>query len=279
MAVVAHGIDADYRLTVRQFPGSIEVLTKPINHGLERARSRDQGFRGVSRPIELTEEQRTAKDEENKTRSCRRAKQSVRHQIQRLGADHLLTLSYRENMQDADRLKADFDHFRRLVKARFPDWGYVAAREMQDRGSWHLHLAVKGRQDIKYLRTCWYKVLGCFGASGEDVLGQVDIQAPRKRFANGGKWKAGKLASYLTKYIDKGFDALEHSSKRYWSSKGLPPVVITRYWLSGSKTEIAVDTLDLAERHGMEDFTSTIYQSKKFDLIYMQGVRMPLHDA
>jgi len=276
MATVSHGIDAGYRLTVREFPGSLEIVTKCINHTLEQGRSRDQGIRGKSRPVQLTEEEQQLKEEENRVRSVRRAKQAVRWQIQRLEADHLLTLSYRENMQDVDKLKHDFDRFRRLMHARYPEWRYVAARELQDRGAWHLHLAVKGRQDLNYIRTCWYTVLGCLGATGDNTLGQVNIEAPRKRFANAGNWKAGKLANYLTKYIDKGFDGLEHSSKRYWASKGAPKPVITRYWLSGDKTQIILDTFDIAMYHGMEDFPSALHQSLKHNLIYMQGLRSPL---
>lgn len=275
MATVAHGIDASYRLTVREFPSSAEIVLKPINHSLEKARARDQGVRGHRPKVELTPEQQQEKDEENRLRSIRRAKQAVRWHIQRIEADHLLTLTYRENMQDVDRLKHDFDLFRRMVQARYPKWTYVAAREMQDRGAWHLHLAVKGRQDIKYLRTCWYKVLGCVGATGDSVLGQVNIEAPRKKYAQGGLWRAGKLANYLTKYIDKAFDILEHSSKRYWASKGAPQPVITKYWLAGNKTDILVEMFELAMIHGMEDFTPTIYQSLKFDLVYMQGARSP----
>lgn len=84
-------------------------------------------------------------------------------------------------MTDIGQLKRDFDAFRRLVTARYPDWKYVAAREKQDRGAWHLHLAVQGRQDLNYLRTCWYKVLGCVGATGAAVLGQVDIKASKSK--------------------------------------------------------------------------------------------------
>jgi len=273
MATVSNGNDAVYRVTVREFPSSIEVTTKPVNHELERARSLNHGFKGAPKLLELSEEERALKDEENVVRSIRRAKQAVRWQVQRLEADHLLTLTYRENMQDIDRLKRDFDVFRRLVKARYPEWGYVAAREQQERGAWHLHLAVKGRQDIKYLRTCWYKVLGCLGAVGLAVLGAVNIKPPTKRFSDSGHWRSNKLASYLTKYIDKAFDLLERSSKRYWSSKGLPQSVVTRYWLAGDALEIIQDAFDLAMYHGMEDFPAVLHQSLQRSLIYMQGFR------
>lgn len=272
---VAHGLDANYRVTVRTFPSVVEITARPINHQLELARSRNQGIKGISRNIELDEEERARKDEENLTRSIRRAKQSVRWHVQRLEADHMLTLTYRENMLDVDRLKKDFDHFRRLVMARYPEWKYVAVREQQERGAWHLHLAVKGNQDIKYLRTCWYKVLGCFGAAGADVLGQVNVKASKRRYgAVSGVWKQSKLASYLTKYLHKGFEVLEHASKRYWASKGTVKPVITRYWLgSANLVEMIKDTFDIGLVHGLEDFPS-IMQSRDRGVLYLTGNKL-----
>lgn len=276
---VAHGIDASYKMTVRKFPEVIEVTVKPVNHMLELARSRSQGLRKAPLPEslkpELPEEERARKDEENRTRAIRRAKQAVRWLVHRNKADHLLTLTYRENMQDSDRLKRDFDQFRRLVLARYPDWKYVAAREHQDRGAWHLHLAVQGRQDLNYIRTCWYKVLGCTGATGANVLGQVDIVGPRKRFGQPkGCWKSAKLASYLTKYLDKCFDLLEHSSKRYWASKGAPkPEVITHWLGSQNVTEMIKDSFDIAMLHGLEDFPAQIMQSRDRTLLWLSGAR------
>jgi len=272
--ILPHGTEANYRLTIRTFPDTIEVTARPVNHQLELARSRSCGVRGTTYQTELPEEERALKDEENLTRSIRRAKTAVRWLVQRGQFDHMLTLTYRENMQDIDKLKHDFDLFRRLVTARYPDWKYVATREQQERGAWHMHLAVKGHQDIKYLRTCWYKVLGCLGAVGIDVLGQVNVMPPRKRFGEAGKlWKSNRLASYLTKYIDKGFDLLEHASKRYWASRGMPKVETKRYWLGSQNiVEFIKDTFDLAMMAGLEDFPS-IMQSHDRTLIYMTGAR------
>lgn len=275
MNTLPHGIDAAYRATIRIFPSIVEVTAKPVNHQLELARSRNHGLRGNTRKLDLEDEERERKDEENLTRSVRRAKQSIRWLVQRMQGDHMVTLTYRDNMQDIDRLKRDFDHFRRLVKAKYPDWSYVAVREQQQRGAWHMHIAVKGRQDLNYLRVCWYIVLGCLGKSGSEVLGQVNVKAPRRsEWQNDKLWKPAKLASYLTKYMDKGFELLEHHSKRYWASKGTPKPEVKRYWLgSTNMTEFIKDVFELGMLHGLEDFPS-IMQSRDRTVLYMSGRRI-----
>ena len=37
---------------------------------------------------------------------------------------------------------------------------YAAVLEGQKRGAIHPHLAVHGFQDIRFLRRCWYKIVG-----------------------------------------------------------------------------------------------------------------------
>jgi hypothetical protein len=118
---------------------------------------------------------------DNRNRAARRAAQKVRHLIKMVGADHMLTLSYRDNMQDVDKLKSDWKRFVRLMHARYPEWQFVAIRERQERGALHLHVAVVGRQDIKYIRRCWYVALGASpGVTGDATPGQIDVRAPSK---------------------------------------------------------------------------------------------------
>jgi len=279
MNTVPHGIDANYRTTIRIFPSMVEVVTRTINWQLELARSANCGLKAPKRKreeVELSQDDIERKNLENLNRSIRRAKTTVRWLIQRLGADHMVTLNYRENMLDTDRLKKDFDQFRRLVVARYPDWKYIAIKEPQDRGSLHLHMAVKGRQDINYLRACWYKVLGCSGARGADALGAVHVRGPSKRWGDAGsQWRQDKLAQYLTKYLYKHFDLSEHSSKRYWASKGLPSIVVQRYWLGSQNiTDMIKDTFDLAMLCGIQDMAD-FYQSHDRTLLYLSGVRNP----
>ena len=49
---------------------------------------------------------------------------------------------------------------------------YVAVLECQKRGAIHPYLAVRGFQDIRLLRRCWYKIVG-------KAQGQVNVKGPR----------------------------------------------------------------------------------------------------
>lgn len=192
------------------------------------------GFRPGKR--ELSEGERERKDEENRERSVRRAKKMARYACVCLGADHLVTLTYRENMQDFARAEKDWDWMRRLILARYPEWRYVAVMELQERGAIHFHVAVKGRQDINYLRTCWYRVVG-------EANGQVNVRGPKRRWAGAAsKWRTEKLAGYISKYMAKSFHLRDKGSKRYWASKDIAKPKITRLWIE------AVDLCDAIVR-------------------------------
>jgi len=87
---------------------------------------------------------------------------------------------------------------------------YVAVLERQQRGALHPHLAVKGFQDVRLLRRCWYKIVG----NGQ---GQVNVRGPRPGSSS------VKLARYLSKYISKDFDNMprEFEEHRYFCSLGV----------------------------------------------------------
>lgn len=141
---------------------------------------------------------------ENLERAVRRAKTEVRRRSMALGADHLLTLTYRENMVDFERASKDFQLFIKAVHRRFPWWQYVAVAEQQERGAWHWHLAVKGMQPVYVLRSCWLDVVG---------KGNIDVQ----RFVGSSE----RLAGYLAKYVAKSIDTIELNGHRYRSSRGI----------------------------------------------------------
>lgn len=192
---------------------------------------------------ELSEEEQKAKETENLSRSVRRARQKVRHLVKGLEADHMLTFSYRENMEDIDRLKEDWKRFQRLFRGRYTSWQFVCIRERQERGAYHLHVAVKGKQDIRWLLRCW---LLAIGQEWEDVqqwyvhevplgdksCGAVNVRAPSKKWGGAGKsWRPERLAGYLTKYLGKEFASAEHHSKRYWHSDKISKPVVIKFWL------------------------------------------------
>lgn len=75
-------------------------------------------------------------------------------------ADRLLTLTYRENVEDYDPASADLSKFLRLVRHRLREFSYVAVVERQRRGVVHWHLALRDRRDVAVLRRLWRRIVG-----------------------------------------------------------------------------------------------------------------------
>lgn len=86
----------------------------------------------------------------------------------------------------------------------------MAVLECQKRGAIHPHLAVRGFEDIRLLRQCWYKIVG-------KAQGQVNVKGPRPGTS------PVKLARYLSKYISKDLDSQprEFEEHRYFCSLGI----------------------------------------------------------
>lgn len=177
--------------------------------------------------------------EENKLMAAKRAKQQVRLRCKAIGADRMITLTYRENMLDKERLKRDFDALRRLL-GRVQNFQYVAVAERQKRGAWHLHIAVKGRQNYRVLRTLWLRVVG------EDN-GNVDVRNPNREVG-----LRHKIASYIGKYIVKNFDEHQLNEKRYWASRGItiPESETVKHFLADCAAEAIVAAYDSALETG-----------------------------
>lgn len=55
----------------------------------------------------------------------------------------LITLTYKENMQDTKRLAHDLDVFNKRMKRALGEIKYLTAVEPQGRGAWHAHILVK----------------------------------------------------------------------------------------------------------------------------------------
>lgn len=146
--------------------------------------------------------------EDNQMAAAKRAKQQVRLRCKAIAADRMITLTYRENMQDRERLKQDFDALRRRL-GKFQNFQYVAVSERQKRGAWHLHVAVKGRQNYRVLRAIWQSIIGVNN-------GNIDVRNPFKQ-----KGLRHKLAAYLGKYLTKDFANHKMNEKRYWASRGI----------------------------------------------------------
>nr|CRY95217.1 hypothetical protein [uncultured prokaryote] len=175
---------------------------------------------------ELPVPERELRDRANRERATRRARTCVRRLAKSKGLTVLLTLTYRENMTDRERMQRDFDVFMKRLRRVSPGVQYICVFERQRRGAWHAHIAVqrvlpwylhKGLMVRSYdlLRSLWRAVVGADN-------GNVDVS--RNKRVNR---SSAKLASYLSKYIGKTFDqADKHVNSYSASGRALPAAAV-----------------------------------------------------
>lgn len=152
--------------------------------------------------------------------AANRAKTRVRKLCKAMGADTLMTLTYKANQTDLEVCKKHLKEFVRRVRRLIPDFRAVCGFEQQDRGAWHVHMAtiklpaalaaVNGVKVKSWnvLRAIWRSVTKGDG-------GNVDVQA-RKRHS---QRTPARIASYISKYITKAFELGEKWVNR-WTKFG-----------------------------------------------------------
>ena len=170
------------------------------------------------------------KDEKNKDRAARRAKSTIRRRVKAMGMNSLLTLTYKENMQDEATIKEHLEEFVRRMRKLIPGFAYVAGYERQKRGAWHAHLAVHQVQShfmqagvrvksFNVIRAVWRSVTGELG-------GNIDLQKKRRN----SRKTVAQLAAYISKYMTKAFTEGEKYSKRWTASRFSMPAPETTYY-------------------------------------------------
>jgi hypothetical protein len=102
------------------------------------------------------------------------------------------------------------ERLRRALSRAGKRMPFVGVLECQKPGAIHPHLAVRGFQDVRLLRRCWYKIVG-------NGRGQVNVRGPRPGSS------PIKLGRYLSKYITKDFDTMprDFEEHRYFCSLGV----------------------------------------------------------
>lgn len=207
---------------------------------------------------EKSKHQQALDDEVNRKRATKRARTKVRRLCKAKGLTTLLTLTYRENMQDRSRMARDLDVFLKRVRRVIPVFEYVCAFERQKRGAWHAHIAVRkvlshyssgGKlvQSYDLLRSMWRGVVGVDN-------GNVDVSRNRRV-----QRSSAKLAGYLSKYIGKTFDQVEKHVNSYSASgRALPAAVLERIDGASGDAFIALFELLSAEVAASDVFTSLI---------------------
>ncbi len=237
----------DIRLQVRTFEsGEREVLVQRTDTWL------NQETKVRVAPRVKTEEEKVAAAIDNQGRAARRACATVRLRVKAIQADRMLTLTYRENMQDRERLARDWDAFRRRLR-KIQGFEYVATVERQARGAYHMHVAVSGRQNYRVLRAVWLSVVGEGG-------GNIDVRNPFKERA-----LRHKLAGYLSKYVSKAYDQGEKDERRVWASRGIEiPEKVTTWFRDVEVSEV----LGVAGQYLQTDGELVYWHSRKSETFF-----------
>lgn len=173
------------------------------------------------------------------------AKKAVRERCKQIGADRMITLTYRENMIDRERALKDYDMFRRRLKKAGIAFHYVAVMENQKRGAIHFHIAVHGRQAYHLLRSVWQSVVGSVHGK---KMGQVNVRNPSD--FGFGKSAIHKLAAYIAKYCTKDMECRDLDQKRYFSSRGIPKPEVVQWRLHSDDMLSAVHAAVSVARGG-----------------------------
>lgn len=162
--------------------------------------------------------------------AANRAKTRVRRLCKAMGADTLLTLTYRFNELDLAQVKKDLKEFNRRMVRVMPTFRFVAAFEQQDRGAWHVHMATAGipmyffsevqrgtltgkktgkvdkvmSRSYDVIRAIWRSIT-------KERGGNIDVSRKKRHSRS----TPAQIASYLSKYILKDFEKMAKGTNRF----------------------------------------------------------------
>lgn len=140
--------------------------------------------------------------------NLRRTFKKIRHLINYNfhGADNelLVTITYKENMTDIQRLYDDFRKFIMRLRYKYPNIDYLNIVEPQGRGAWHCHLLIRFN-DVDKIYIPNKKIADMWGN------GFVSVKSIKKGVDN--------LGAYLSAYL--GDVELNDDNIRYLSEKGV----------------------------------------------------------
>lgn len=165
--------------------------------------------------------------EASRLRSARRAKRSSRFACKTAEFDRMVTLTTKDNYSRIEIQRMVVKFIKLLREATGGKIDYIVVPEKHDsektsegkRGSHHVHIATRGRQDYKLLVSIWHYRI-CNGR------GFVHVSNPFNK-RTGKAYTAAQMASYLYKYVSKNLSGAEFNKKSYWISQNIAPPVRT----------------------------------------------------
>lgn len=161
--------------------------------------------RGPERPPLPVSGDRTFRDEGNRERADRRARQRIRRYVRENELNYMVVLTPKENILDYRRALRGVHRWERLVRDALPGRVWLRVAERQKRGAWHFHYAVHGWQPLAELRACLYRAVGKTPAGIPNW--EIHVEAPPAGV--GHEWGVRAIYVYLCKYLAKDFTSGE----------------------------------------------------------------------
>lgn len=173
-------------------------------------------------PLELLD--RAARSADN---AKKRAKTAVRRLVKDKNLDQMLTLTYRENVTDRDTHLRNFDVFIKRVRRAVPSFEFVVTHEIQKRGAWHAHIAVRRILPVYMYQgqlVKSYNLLTHLWRASHSSGGACRVSD----FTKGKRRDIAQIANYLSKYIGKALgDEVPKYGNSYSASDGRPAPPVT----------------------------------------------------
>ncbi len=234
-----------YAISCRYYPCD-EVEVTAIKLGYEDSLKRGGGGKRKT-------DSKESMDAPTLAKSCARARTAVRRKALSMEADRMLTLTFKENVEDIEVAWDRFKYFSKLCRFRWGSrWKYIAVPEYQKRGAVHFHLAIVGFFHVNTIRRLWQRAVGKFG-------GNIDITSPQKFGKK--SWNPKRIANYISKYIAKN-DSVEFNKRRYSSGGDIQLPEPQRGWLALGVPVIKV-MAEVVEKLSRRQVT-TIWESEGY---------------
>ncbi|MDB2634405.1 hypothetical protein N9Y40_02805 [Porticoccaceae bacterium] len=143
--------------------------------------------------------------------SCRRSAKTIRHKTMTFCPTQMMTLTFRENVEELSEAWSRFAYFNKLMSAKYENkWQYVCVPEYQGRGAVHFHVAVPeyfgNPATFNPVRKLWKRACGKYD-------GGYNVAIPKD--GNKKQKSPRQIGRYISKYISKGMEVYEQEKRAY----------------------------------------------------------------
>lgn len=156
------------------------------------------------------------REERSRKKAVQRARRTVRHLCKAIGADTMLTFTYRSNQTDLSLIKEHIKEFSRRLRRTLPQFVGIATFEPQERGAWHCHMATTriaaSLLDTRGFRVKSYDLLRSIWRSvTKELGGTVNVRRPKGE----SKHSPARIAAYMSKYMMKMWEHIPPGANRF----------------------------------------------------------------